>query len=400
MTKIPVYARLPRLKPHLIVLSLSLIVYLPVMIRATSAWTDFGKHIERALNFPTVTDHVLHVLFHAIFVLVRQIAPFLAHTTAALAAILLVMLPVPLMAYALLKRAAGDAVPASMLKSLAIALTILAPITIWTDRFMLGYMSPMVYHNPTSVTARLFVIPLSLLALRIFQPGTYGSLTQRLYITLLSAAVVLLATLAKPSFIFALLPGCCLFALWRCLRRQGVDWVLLVCGFCLPGALLMGLSYLLVYEGGSGGGGIAFGFLTWMRHWIPTWRIPIQLALSLLFPLAVLALYFKRARRHPYLTMSWIIFLASALAAYTLYEEGLRFQDGNFLWGSYNAIFLLMFASLLFLVEQHRRECQSNSGVLTVAGFRVSRRAAIAYLAFGLHLLSGMAYYYRFVTQF
>lgn len=394
------YARLPRLKPYLIVLSLSLIVYLPVMMRATAAWTDFGKHIERALNFSTLTDDVLHVLFHTIFMFVHQIAPFLAHTTAALAAILLVMLPVPLMAYALLKRAAGAAVPASILKSLAIALTILAPITIWTDRFMLGYMSPMVYHNPTSVTARLFVIPLSLLALRIFQPGANGSRNQRLYITLLSASVVLLATLAKPSFTFALLPGCCLFAFWRLVRHQYVDWLLLACGFCLPGALMLGLNYLLVYESESGGSGIAFGFLTWMRHWIPTWRIPIQLALSLLFPLAVLALYFERARRHQYLTMCWIIFLASALAAYTLYEEGLRFQDGNFLWGSYNAIFLLMFASLLFLIEQHRRECKSDCGGLTAAGFRVSRRAAIASLAFLLHLLSGMAYYYRFVTAF
>jgi len=389
-----------RLRPYLLLLALSLIVYLPVMIRATGAWTDFGKHIERALALPSGISHVVHVLFHAIFLTVHRIAPFLPQTTAALAAILLVMLPVPLVAYALLKKAAGEALPTAILMSLAIALTIMAPITIWADRFMLGYISPMVYHNPTSVTARLFVIPLSLLALRIFDGLPYRSLNQRAHITLLSASVVLMATFAKPSFTFVLLPGCCLFALWRAYRRQSVDWLLLVCGFCLPGAFLMGLFYVMSYVSHDTSSGVAFGFLTFMRHWIPTWRIPIQLVLSLAFPLVVLALYFERARRHFYLNLCWIIFVVSAVTVYTLYEEGFRFQDGNFLWSSYSAIFLLMFASLLFLVEQHRRETQLGCGDWTVLGVPVSRKTAIASLAFGLHLLSGIAYYYRFVTQF
>ena len=311
------------------------------------------------------------------------------------------MLPVPLVAFALLKKAAGEALPTAILMSLAIALTIMAPITIWADRFMLGYISPMVYHNPTSVTARLFVIPLSLLALRMFQPGgSNRSLNQRVYITLLSASVVLMGTLAKPSFTFVLLPGCCLFALWRAFRRQSVDWLLLVCGFCLPGALLMGLLYLMTYVSQDTSSAVAFGFLTFMQHWIPTWRIPIQLVLSLAFPLVVLALYFERARRHLYLNLCWVIFAVSAVMVFTLYEEGLRFQDGNFLWSSYSAIFLLMFASLLFLVEQHRRETQLGCGDWIFLGIPVSRKTAIASLAFGLHLLSGIAYYYRFLTQF
>ena len=267
---------------------------------------------------------------------------------------------------------------------------------------MLGYINPIVYHNPTSVTERLFVIPLSLLALHIFCGRTHRSLNQRVYITLLSASVALLATLAKPSFIFALLPGCCLFALWRAYRRHNVDWLLLVYGFCLPGAILMGLQYLLVYESQSDGSAIAIGLFTTMRHWIPTWHIPIQLVLSLAFPLTVLALYFERARQHLYLNLCWIIFAVSAAMAYLLYEDGPRVTHGNFVWSSYSAIFLLMFASLLFLLEQHAREQHlgTGSGDLTLAGLRVSRRVAIASLAFALHLLFGIAYYYRFATQF
>jgi len=389
-----------KLRPYLLLLALSLIVYLPVMTRATSEFVDFGNHIKKAHALPNLERPFGHVLFHAVFLVVHSLAPQASNASAALAAILLLMLPVPMMAFAILRRAAGEALPTVILMSLAIALTLLTPFTIWADKFMLGYLNPIVYHNPTSIAARLFVIPLSLLALRIFDGMSYRSLNQRVYITLLSGAVLLLATLAKPSFTVVLLPGCCLFALWRLFRRQAVDWLLLVGGFCLPGALLMGLFFMLSYESQGQGSAIAFGFLTFMQHWIPTWRIPIQFVLSLLFPLAVFALYYERGRRHLFLNLCWVIFAVSAAITYLLYEDGRRFTHGNLIWSSYSAIFLLMFASLLFLVEQHRRERQLGRGGLTLLGLRVSRSVAVASIAFALHLLAGIAYYYRFITQF
>ena len=391
--------RMDKLRPYLALLIVSLVLYIPVMTRAAAAQADFGGHILLALALPDSTRNVFHVLFHAVFLSIHRLAPSIPHSTAALLAILLLMTPVPMMAFALLRKATGDALPASLLIALSLALTILAPVAIWPSRSMLGYFNPVVYHNPTSIAARLFVIPLSLLALRIFQPGAIGSLNQKLYITLLSGAVVLLATLAKPSFTFVLLPGCCLFALWRRLRRQRVDWVLLVFGFCLPGACLLGLLHLLAYES-AGGSTYAVGLFTTMRYWIPTWRIPIQFLLSLVFPLAVLALYYERACRHLYVKLCWLIFAVSAAIAYLLYEGGDRLGHGNFVWGSYNAIFLLMFASLWFLLEQHRREQHQGSADLSVAGFRVSRRVAIACIAFALHLICGIAYYVRFATEF
>lgn len=198
---------------------------------------------------------------------------------------------------------------------------------------------------------------------------------------------------------FALLPGCCLFALWRVFRRQRVDWLLLLCGFCIPGSLLLGLFYLLAYANADSESAIRIGVFTFLRHWIPTWRIPIQFLLSLVFPLAVFALYFERARRNLYLIMCWVIFAVGVLPVYFLYEDGSRITHGNFIWGSYNAVFLLMFASLLFLVKQYAREAQSGLSDLTLFGLGISRKVAIAMLAFGLHLLSGIAYYYRFIAE-
>lgn len=391
-------AGLNRLRPYLLLLIVSLILYLPVMKQATEQPDDFGAHTAQALELPDTTTHVVHVLFHAIFLLLYRLAPFLSQSSAALVAILLLMLPVPIMVYGLLKAAAQDSLPTAVLIALSLAVTIAAPITVWTLQFNLGYINPIVYHNATSIAARLFVIPLSLLAYRIFLRQPYRDLNHRVYILLLSAVVVLLATLAKPSFVFALLPACCLFALWRSFRRQAVDWLLLVCGTCLPGLVLMGILYLLAYESQDRSSTIAFGLFATMQTWIPTWRIPLQFLLSLVFPLAVFALYFNQARRHLYLKLCWVIFAVAAAMAYSLYESGPRISHGNFIWGSYNAIFLLMFASLQFVLEQHSREIQLGCGRWKIFGARVSRNVALALLLFGLHVVSGIAYYYRYVT--
>ena len=383
-------------------LILSLMVYLPVMEQASKSerQVDFDAHIAYALSLPDPSSRIGHVLFHAIFLFVHRLAPNLSPSTAALIAILMVLLPLPAMVFVLLKAAARDTLPTAVLIALSLALTIAAPITVWAVRLNLGYFSSIVYHNPTSISARLFVIPLSLLAIRIFRGQPYRDLNQRVYLLLLSASVVLLATLAKPNFIMALLPGCCLFALWRSFKRQAVDLLLLVLGFCLPGMILMGLLYLLTFESQNSSSTIAFGLFEVMRIWIPTWRIPLQFLLSLVFPIAVFALYFEQARQHLYLNMCWVIFAVAAATAYSLYEDGPRISNGNFIWGGYNAIFLLMFASLLFLLEQHARERQLGCGHWIFFGRRISRRVALASLIFGLHIISGIAYCYRSITQY
>ena len=52
---------------------------------------------------------------------------------------------------------------------------------------------------------------------------------------LLCASLLLLSTLAKPSYTFVLIPGCCAFAAWQALRANRVDWIYLIFGICIPG---------------------------------------------------------------------------------------------------------------------------------------------------------------------
>ena len=390
--------KLRSLLPYLVLALLSLIGYLPLLMDASTLFSDYGHHIDVALALPESVKHISHVLYHAAFLLIRILLPSLTLQLAAVAALLTFMLPVPLIALWLFRKAANDALPDSLLMAFSLSLTIMAPVTIWTNHYMIGYFNPIVYHNPTMIALRLFLIPISLLAFRIFDSRSFRNINHRIFVSLLSAVLVLLATLTKPSYTLALIPSCCLLAIWRLLRRQYVDIPLLAIGVCLPGILLLGLLYLLVYFNYDDGSAVAVGFLTLMKVYIPAWRIPIQLILSLLFPLGIYMCFRKEARQHLYLNMSWLIFGVGAAIAFLLYEDGPRFAHGNFLWSGYSATFVLMFVSTLFFVERLQSDITSveKRNFQRVKALFTSRHAVVA-LLFGLHVISGMAYYLRFM---
>ena len=346
---------------------------------------------------PDKLDHITAPLFHAIFLSIHRMLG-LPHQLAALTAILLVMIPVPLIAYALFKQRVGEHIPDGALMAVALGLTIMAPITIWTSIYMIGYLNPIVFHNPTSIAVRLFIIPVSVLAFRAFRNQTYRDLNHRVYIILLSAVLVILMILAKPSFALALLPGCCVFAIWRYLRGGSVDWRLLAFGLLLPGLLMLGVMALLSYVDYDDGSAIEIGFLTFMTLYVPAWRIPIQLMLSIVFPVGVRILYARQARQNLFLSFAWTVFACALPVTYLLYESGPRVWHGNFLWTSYSAVFLLMFASMLFLLEQYVREFRRGCGSLQIFGLRFTWRFAFALFLFGLHVIGGIAYYLRFLT--
>lgn len=385
-------------RSYLVLLLLSLVVYAPVMHHASMQWHDFGSHAERALRLPEDTGHMNHILYPALFLLVYHVLPLLTTQSASFLAIMLVMLPVPMIAFALFKKVAEDTLSSPMLMALSLGLTIVSPITIWTNVFMLGYMNPVVYHNPTLILVRLFVIPVSLLALQVFYSPGYRSGNRRFYILLLCVVTILLATLAKPSLTIALIPGCCSYAIWRLSKRMQVDWLQLILGVCVPGTLMLGMLYMLTYVNGTDDSSVAFGFLTYLQRRFATWQLPIMLFLSLVFPISVYVRYCKQARQHLYLNMSWVIFVVAAGMAYFLYETESRIDHGNFVWPGYSAVFLLMFASMLFLLEQHAREHKEGLGNVRAFGITYSQNMVFLMLIFGLHVLSGIAYYSRFLT--
>ena len=304
------------------------------------------------------------------------------------------MSPLLLILFALLKRSANGYVRESAILILSLCLFIISPISIWMDDpHMTGYVNPTIWHSPTYNALRLFIVPVSLLSLRIVDGSRYRDVNQRIFFLLLTASLISLATLAKPSYLIALIPGLCLLVAYRVVKSQPVDWALLFLGIILPGAVLLALQYLVEY---GDGGGIQFGLFTLLRLWLPVWQIPIRLILSLAFPLSVYVLYFSEARKHTYLNMSWLIFFVGLGYMYFLTENSWRFYHSNFNWTAYSVIFALMYASVQFLVErrvaERRRKLQDGHGTRG----RFSMRFAVVACLFGLHVIFGIIYFFRF----
>ncbi len=384
---------------YLFLLLAGLAIFTPIMRHAIDNASDYRNHSRRAYQFPETSSHVSHVLLHAVIRAYDGLFNTAPRSDIMLLAMLTVLLPQPLIAFSVLKRAAKNHFPTAVIALLSLSMAIVTPITLWLDDvYMIGYLNPTIFHNPTFIVVRLFSIPLSLLAFRVLSYRPYRSLNHQAYVLILTATVLILSTLGKQNYTLVLIPALCLYALWHLATRQPIDRVLLVFGFVIPGAFILGLQYLVTYVGHSSGSSVAFGFLTAMQQHVPVWRLPIQLVLSLVFPIGVYALFFAEARRNRYLNFSWIVLGIGAAMAYSLYEAGPRWDDGNFIWGSYAAAYVLMFASLWFLIEQFVREKKATLRENQYSTLRVSLRIKLAMLLFALHVISGIVYCLWFQT--
>ncbi|MCY4073337.1 MAG: hypothetical protein OXG60_18760 [Chloroflexi bacterium] len=388
---------LQRLIPYMFLFVVGLAIFVPVMGAASLHFTDFGIHIWIAEGFPEKVTHVSHVMYHATYRLLKYFLPTIDSPDIALLAIMVFILPLPMIIFSHLFNHSAGTISVYVILLLSIALTIVAPITFWTSESMIGYINPVVYHNPTLIALRLFAIPVSLLALKVFSSPSYRDANHRRYTILLCASLLLFATQVKPSYTIVLIPGCCAFAAWRILRGDRVDWMLLVLGICIPGSLMLGLLYLISYVNLADGSTISFGVFVFTRYWIPDWLVPIKLLLSLAFPLSVYLLFSAEARKHLYLNLSWAVFATSALATYCLYESGPRIGHGNFLWNSYITVFVLMFASVQFLIQQYVRFRLAWPQDRRSMPSRMSLKFSISVVFFGAHVFFGIGYYIRFL---
>ena len=385
--------------PYVTLAVLTIMLLAPVMSRAVDS-SDYKRHYDLALDFIEL-DHINHPLFHEAIRFYRRLVPYASREHVLLVTALTFKALLPLPIYWWFGRTRGCDLPDYVLMLLVLGLLIVSPITLWTDqRYMLGYFNPVIYHSPTLNALRLFLVPLVILSLAIFDCHTGRAKSRRVIDTAVSALLVVLATLAKPSFTIALVPGLSLFGLWRCWQHRSVDRVQLVIGFCLPGCVVLGVLYQSTFVAIDDGSSIAIGLLTALSQHVPLWRIPLQILLSVAFPVVVYLLFLAEARRHLLLNLSWSVFIVGALMSLLLYESGPRLQAGNFLWTSYSAIFVLMFASLSFLIERYAIEQESAKAENELAQPRLSLRFNFALLFFGLHVLSGIAYYFRTISEF
>lgn len=279
---------------------------------------------------------------------------------------------------------------------LSLCLVVITPIILWTEYWpaMIGYIHPTVYHNPTQNILKVFVIPVSLIALRAINPQPYKSQAQRISLIVLSIVLILLMSISKPNYTIILLPSLGLYVLYRLAKRQAIDWALLIVGIGAPSLAVLALQFLGTYA--SEESVIAFEFIKVVRLYIAFPRILLQFLLSIAFPLVVYLLHRESARQDTYLNLAWIGFLIGAFYMYFVYETGIREQHGNFFWSAYVGLFVLMFATMIFLLKEYRPYLEA---LRQDKNTQVPPHLKWILLVFVLHMASAVRYYMMFITQ-
>lgn len=356
---------------------------------------DYIAHYELAVKLERGEQvGTPHLLYHALVILLRKVSGWedVRLISTVLATSFRVLLGLTLFVLVKLETSSGVS---ERLILLSVALFLLtAPIYLRVEPVLLpmlflGFINYLPYHSPTQNLLLLFVIPVSLIALRAVAPQPYEKTSQRILLVTLSIFLVTLLSLSKPSYSIALLPALGLIVLYRLIRRLPIDWLLLTIGLGLPFLFMLGVQYIVTYSDPQRAS-VELGWLVVFReHWgIQDEVVIARLILSVLFPVSVYLLYIREARRDAYLNFSWLVFGVSLVWSYFFYEGGQRTFDGNFIWSAFAALFALMFSTLMFLL---RRYAQGQ--------LRLSPRVALITIVFAAHLVSGIyaAYY---LTQF
>lgn len=250
-----------------------------------------------------------------------------------------------------------------------------------------GTFSPNPFHNATYLAARPFALIAFFMAVDILQE--YESETGKPYRKYIAFSVVLLlATMAKPSFTLVLVSVCGVIMLYRLIKSKmkgfkafwwfGVTFI--------PTFLALLYQYQDMFTGGAGGEetGIGFGFLTAWKT--ATNNVFLAILMGIAFPIGVAVFQRKRIRAEKYLLFAWQFYAAGLISLAFLYEKGHRMEHINFAWGYMYGMFFIYIASLMVLVQETRQKRQAVWQLV------------IQWSLFAAHLICG-ADYFRIVVS-
>ena len=368
------------------------LIFGPPFLGAASKPTDFTYHVDRAFQLLETGDlyAIPHFMYQVLVIIISVLLPDLARNVYGWLAVLIPYIGMGLLLYALFRRELIGSGRRWLAFFLVIVLLGLMPIIIFGDNSVcsycnLGYLNPTTYHSPTQNTLKLWVIPVSLLGLRALHPRPYKNRRWRLIYVALAISLVTLMSFSKPNYSLSFLPALGLMALVKLVKREALDWPLLL-SLSLSTLALLTFQYLLTYTGSSAS--VTFGFLTVMQLWNPLWQIPLKFLLSIAFPLAVYILHFDQAHRNTYLNFCWLVLGFGCVFTYLFAEEGNRLIHGNFVWTGSITLFVLMFASILFMIRQYRNQ--------PLHALRSNWQFIVVTVIFGLHILSSIWYWFHF----
>ncbi len=254
-------------------------------------------------------------------------------------------------------------------------------IPFYNSTVYLGVGSPNTWHSCTQLIAlcwMLLCVP--------YVAWCYDCFTQRLlrdgqdtrlpwWQPILLGALLLLSLLAKPTFMQAFLPACCLYFLWQWIRHPRNSRFFVQVLLCVLPAILFMIFQYLYY----------FGIIVpWQANMVlevsggKFWNVLIRTVLMMAFPLYTLVVC--RRQKADTLYVITLVFNAVAIVEFLILgENGRRASDGNFGWGMMGASLMLWVVCLgRFLKEARLKKSE--------------KRHIPGWILLGWHLASGIYY--------
>lgn len=357
----------------LIIVTLIVFGYLLDFLVLQHRARDYNLHIYFAEMLRERQFYAVHIVFHAL-VVILSLPQFINMVTAAYLIALIFYAATAAILYALLRGVTSNRLLAAVG---ALALMLVTPITLPTwaqSNLYFGYIGVNVLHNPTMVLLK----PLGLIGFAYALRALQGTLTFRPLTALLCAALIAVSMFTKPNFALVLLPALIVVMGYRALRREPQDARLLIVGFIVPMIALLPVQYVLQYVliPSDRANGLALApFATYYLYDQSFWSLGLKFVMSIAFPLTVTLLYRKTMRHDLGVALAWWAFLAGWAQSVLFAEVGVHALDGNFWWSAQMGLFLLFVYTALHWIRAFKRE----------------PRAWISLAVFGLHLASGIA---------
>jgi hypothetical protein len=278
---------------------------------------------------------------------------------------------------------------------ISLGLMVTAPIALYVNvdhQFYFGYIGINVWHSPTVLVAKPWaLITFAMISAMLIPhspiPLASSSVDGKSQFTKvwMTAAIVIVGALAKPSFLIALIPAAVLFAAYqRFARKTKVSWKSLICALIVPAvAVLLWQGHIYSQlTGGSRAKFAPFATLSSMSN-----HLGPKFFLSILFPIAGYLLAGSATECRSRLNLGWLTFICGAMLTY-LITESRRTSHGNFLWSAQLAVFVLFTQTACCVIATTRERWH----IASKRNFAVAA-ASICAAVFLAHVGYGVAYY-------
>lgn len=260
-----------------------------------------------------------------------------------------------------------------------------------------GVFTPNPWYNQTYMAARPFMIMAFILGVKTltgyeddFKPNTRLS-TKKILMYICFSVVMLLSTMAKPSYTIVHMGAVGLIMIFRlCKNKWKTFRQTLFLGFCyVPTIIDLLYQYISEFTGGALVGeeqGIGIGiFRVWGKY---SDNIPLALVLAGAFPLAVLIIHRKEIKSDTQYRFSWQIYLVGLIMALILYEKGYSESHCNFMWGYECGLFMVFFCGVIKMLTDTMDVIKAETSM------KRALLLIVEWVLLALHTIMGLYYFY------